>query len=120
MGYNFIVPCVVYPYDIFVSVLESDLKVTNKLKKILSEDECSDLNFLEDGYLGICCMLESGKVILRLRVNPLENCGVLVHEVFHAVEMIFNRIGLTHSRESSEAWAYLIEYLTNKILEKAK
>jgi hypothetical protein len=41
--------------------------------------------------------------------------GILAHEIFHCVEMTFSFIGLSHTEHSSEAWAYLIQFLTEKI-----
>lgn len=41
----------------------------------------------------------------------------IAHEIFHAVEYHFEKIGLPHSESSSEAWAYYIQFLTKEILE---
>jgi len=40
---------------------------------------------------------------------------IVAHEVFHAVELLMDRIGCKLTDESSEAYAYLIGYLTKEI-----
>jgi hypothetical protein len=43
--------------------------------------------------------------------------GILVHELFHAVEAIMEFIGAKHCEKSSENWAYLLQDLTERALD---
>ena len=42
---------------------------------------------------------------------------VFNHEVFHLAERILAWVGVKHDESSSEAWSYLIGYLTKRILK---
>ena len=41
----------------------------------------------------------------------------LVHEIFHATKALLENAGISLSDESEEAYAYLIGYITKKVLE---
>lgn len=44
----------------------------------------------------------------------------LVHELFHAVEYHFEKIGIKHGEDSSESWAYYIQFLMEQFILKSK
>lgn len=46
--------------------------------------------------------------------------GFLAHEIFHCVEFTFSFIEMKVNEESSEAYSYLIQYITEKIYEMFK
>ena len=71
---------------------------------------------------GRTVMLLGGQTILRLDIvkSKPDFYACLAHEVFHAVEFLFDRIGLKLSDDSGEAFAYQMQYLTRSILEKLK
>lgn len=39
---------------------------------------------------------------------------ILVHELFHATEFILDHVGMKHGDDSSEAYAYLLQYLVEQ------
>ena len=41
--------------------------------------------------------------------------GVLSHELFHLAEFHFYNVGIPHSEDTSEAWAYFIGELTRQV-----
>lgn len=47
-----------------------------------------------------------------------EDVGVLEHEILHAVFFITKEIGIEYSSESEEVYTYLLEYLTQSVLEE--
>lgn len=51
-------------------------------------------------------------IVLKGQEN---NDGNIVHEVFHLTTAIMNYVGIVLCSESEEAWAYLQQYLYNKI-----
>lgn len=67
----------------------------------------------EQTTLGRTMQLDNGQTIILFKRNP--EPSLLAHEVFHAACMILNRIGITLSDESDEAYAYLIQFITQKI-----
>ena len=60
--------------------------------------------------------LSTGAILIRFK-DDIDNPGIIAHEAFHAVIFLFEKIGIKFSYDSEEAYAYLIEYLTNEILK---
>lgn len=118
-GKNFIVSYQVYPFDVLVSISQSDDEVVRILKGLGVD---VDLECIRLKGIGKCTMLESGKTIIRLKHYPNTPVGksTLAHEVYHAVCFLMDHIGMRMSSDSEEAYAYLIGYLTEKIYEKLK
>lgn len=115
---NFIIGYTVYPFDVMVSVGETDEQLFKKLKSKGIDKNLEDCSL--EGKRGRCVMFEGGQTLIRLKGLP-KNCedyGTIAHEIFHAVAFLFNRIGIKLSMESDEAFAYAIEFLTKKIYEK--
>lgn len=103
-----------YPFDILVAIYSTDKQVKNYLKKKcnyeLDEDEERGI---ECPGVGRTAMLSNGATVLRVedRRSKGHFHATLAHEVFHAVEFLFNRVGIKHCDESSEAFAYQIGYI---------
>ena len=66
---------------------------------------------------GRTIMLRGGQTIIRLDTKDF---ATLSHEVFHAVFFLMDKIKIQLTSESEEAFAYAIQFLTNKIIEKWK
>lgn len=119
---NFIVPLVVYPYDIWFSVGESDKKFINYLGERIQDEYLVDLK--EDAISVMRPTLRGrtfhhlvgGQTIIRLPKVPVTSLerGVVSHEIFHAVDYILRRINMPLTDSSCEAWAYLIGYVTEQ------
>lgn len=62
--------------------------------------------------------LDCGVTVIWLREWSLGTRAIaqLAHEIFHAVTMVFDGIGMKLSSKSDEAYAYAIEDLTHSIL----
>lgn len=119
-SHNFIVPLVVYPFDIMFSVGETDKQLRDAINDRL-EDEHAKV-FLYDELLfnvpetrkGYTLHnLIGGQTVVRFKKNK-PDIDIVAHEIFHAIEFIFDRIGLPHSRDTSESWAYAIQYVTKE------
>lgn len=114
---NFIVPLVIYPFSIMVSLGQSDYQLRISLTK-------SNLEWEERMKLtgeGKCILLASNNVVVRTSDFPKspEQMGSLQHEIFHAVAFVMWRIGMElEIDKSEEAYAYLIGYLTKEIYTK--
>jgi hypothetical protein len=116
-GKNFIIPLVIYPFDVMVSVGESDSQLTDQLSKY--GIEWGD-DFKCSGK-GRSVIMENNQSLLRLHSYPEtnEDMGVLQHEIFHVVTFIMDRIGMPLTIcVSDEAYAYLIGYLTKEIYDR--
>ena len=115
----FIVNHGTYPFNVLVCIGNKHkeiVKFIEKRKYKLSEEEKEKLWMTGEGRTVI---LLGGQTIIRIDIKK-DFYPTLTHEVFHAVEFLFDKIGIKHSDSSSEAWAYQIEYLMGSILEKLK
>lgn len=114
-GKNFIVPLVVYPFDVMVSICQTDEEIEGELRKHLPERCYDELHLaeLKNGVQGRAVMFSNGATLLRLRhrVKYASVRGHLAHEVFHIVEMVMDRIDIKHSLECGEAYAYDYGYM---------
>lgn len=66
-------------------------------------------------------VLDHGNVsIIRMKVIPETNkdYGSLQHELFHAVTIILQQVGMTLSEDSDEAYAHMLGYLTELVYDK--
>ena len=70
--------------------------------------------------VGRCVTFDTNQTVIRLDEIPgtCADYGTLQHEIFHAVDQIFRRIGMNLSEDSDEAYAYMIGYLTQEIYKR--
>lgn len=131
-GSNFIIPLIVYPFDIMVSISQSDEAFRAAIVKHLPPDCLLDLEDdpdilrLGNTMQGRTLNLRTGyQTIMRLKDYPHGPRGhaIVAHEIFHAVSFVLWRVGLPlEVMKTDEAYAYLIEYVTGefyKHLQKA-
>lgn len=113
---------------ILFSIGESDKSFKEYVVSVLPDDYYID--FKDDE---ICGFTEShrgrtwhhligGQTIVRLPKRPVTpvEFGTLSHEIFHAVDYIFRRIGMKLGADSDEAYAYLIGYVTEQFWKEIK
>lgn len=121
---NFIIPLVVYPFDIMVSFGETNEEIGKRLSKYgLTPDDIQLASFTSETIEGRSVMFSSNQSLIRLRYLPKKpkHFGYLQHEIFHCVSFILWRIGMPLEIEKSdEAYAYLIGYVTDEIYKKLK
>lgn len=117
-----IIPLIVYPFDVMVSFDEEDSWVQAALKKfkVGSKEEISAINMDgSKGKIGRMLMFSSKQTIIRLNFMPsLDDpyeMGLLNHEIFHAVGFIMEEIDTPLNKDTHEAYAYLFQYLTERI-----
>lgn len=72
------------------------------------EDICTDESY--GGYT-----IEFGSAIVVIAKSDLIH--EITHELFHVVEKVMEYVGIKHCDESSEAFAYLLTYLTKEVCE---
>lgn len=112
-----IIPYVIYPFDLAVIYNAKYPQIEEYLKGILPDNTHHEINelFNLEIKLGRTAMFSSGQSVMVLNSRDK---GVIAHEIFHAVEFLCNRVGFRLTRHSDEAYAYLIQYLTNEIYKK--
>lgn len=111
----------VFPYDIMVAYNCNLNDIKNKLKKFKQELDEEKIEFLKSSSLASTIQLPCKAVLIYFKGKITQ--GLIAHEVYHAVIMIFNTMGIDYSSESEEAFAYMIEYYVdniNKLLDNKK
>ncbi len=118
---NFVIPYVIYPFDVMVSIGEDDEVLKKKLIKHGANVNNTDLSH-HHTQRGRCIMFEDHQTLIRLYQFPKTptQFGHLQHEIFHAVEFVMDRMNMPLTKESDEAYAYLIGYLTTEIYKRLK
>lgn len=111
----FVVDHGTYPFDVMVCIGMSHDEVLSRLKKRGYEPDKDEADGIRMDGVGRTCMLKSGATVLQVRTN---NHGQIAHEIYHAVEFLFDRIGVKYKMTSSETWAYQIQFLTDEIYKK--
>lgn len=120
---NFIVSYELFPFDVMFSFGETDDEITKALMKHIPKEQHSDIKdvMYSANGTGRCAMLSCGATVVRLKGIPKSaiNFANLQHEIFHAVEFLFWKIGVKHDPETNgEVYAYTIQYLTERVYEK--
>lgn len=120
----FIIPLVVYPFDVMVSIDEPDHILLKRLIKYgNTQEECSELLNMRETSQGRTVMLPSNQTVIRLKtqLKKYDMISTMNHEVFHATTFIMHTIGVRFELfKSDEAYAYLIGYLTREISKRIK
>lgn len=122
-SYNGIIKLTIYPFDVMLSVNQTDkqfVKSLGKYKMPNFEDDILHLESLGDNRQGRTILLDKSVFIVRLNYWPENEKGIalLVHELFHVTSMLLDHIGMELSIGTScEAYAYLLQYLTQYVLE---
>ncbi len=115
---GFVVNLAVYPFDILVWFGEDIAKMGKKLKKHISSAEVDEL-LAQDFDRGKTCLFSTSQTVLWLPKPPQDagDMAALNHEIFHAVSLILNKVGMKLD-DSEEAYAYLIQYVSEQIYRK--
>lgn len=119
---NFLVPLQVYPFDIMVSIDQTDEQLLKSVKKYgINSNDIEEIINLPKTVKGRTLIIYgTNQTFIRLIKHPKKptDYNALHHEIFHAVDFILRKIGIKLSQDSDEAYAYLIGYVTEKIYEK--
>ena len=69
--------------------------------------------YLQDSNAMVVRVLDKLYIILPFDATH----GVIAHEIYHLVKLILNHRGVKYCEESEEAYAYLIDWLTDEIYD---
>ena len=116
-SFHFVVPLVIYPFDVYVSVNESDGVLKKGLGDYASEWDLGQLMGLGETVLARAHMCESNLSVIRFNLREgVELCGLISHECFHIVTFVMRAIGMKMEvGVSDEAYAYLLGYLVGEV-----
>jgi hypothetical protein len=112
---HFSINYVIYPFTLFVSVLESDDTVIRQVKTLVPEDMHDELakTIRASHSCANTIQTPAGLTLIRFREEP--SAGLIAHEALHAVEFVMDYI---RNDEVNEAWNYLLQYIVNEITSK--
>lgn len=127
-GKYFIVPLDIYRHDVWFSIGQTDKDFLKSINEGLPDEFMVDLKDDSISHMDESCNgrtwhhLIGGQTVIRLREAPktAQQLGTLSHEIFHAVDYIFRRIGISLSEQSEEAYAYAIGYVTEQFWNNIK
>lgn len=110
------IPATIYPSNIYIFKGFTYETAFHDLTSI-SEDTLKIITSIMFQNPGYTIMIPDGSVIILLRSDMCKDVSIIAHEAFHAVEFIMERVGILHSPETSEAFAYLLGYIVKKIMK---
>jgi len=117
---NFIISLIVYPYDVMVSIGETDKQLKKRLAYYDIHDD-KTWKYSSPNKCAKSAIFMGDQCLIRIKGNPTTavDFGNLQHEIFHVVTLVMQRIGMDLKiKVSDEAYAYLIGYLTKEVYEK--
>lgn len=115
-----------YAFDVLVCIGSTRTEVVDYLAKHLSyridEEESQKLEMKGSGRT---VRLKNGATVLQVELPRGKSLALfhsnIAHEIFHAVEFLFDHIGIQYDMEKSgEVFAYQIGHLTEQLYEKLK
>lgn len=117
---NKIITIELYDRDVMVH-FGSKKELRKELSKRFSKVEAHDIvETFPNEALGHTAELSGGQIILYMPHLPstTKDLSVLQHEIFHVVFFVMDKIGVTLASNCDEAFSYLIQFLTKKILDE--
>jgi len=102
----------VYPFDLVVGINEEYESFSKYLTDRLPNVICPEVKQFEGTYEARTLMFSGGQTAILFNDTTPKT---IAHEIFHAVEFLFRRIGIGLVYDSGESYAYLIGYITDEI-----
>ena len=110
--------------DVLVCIGAEDQEIISYIEKNLKYKlDDKEINAIKMDGVGRTAILSNGAMVLRLKILKYINGfhSNVAHEIFHAVEFLFENIGIKHHiNYSGEAFAYQIQHLTYEFYSKIK
>lgn len=117
MSKCFYIEPTIYPYYVYVCIGSVKEALDYFQKQVEEDPEILDEHITGD-YCAYTLRLPNGDICMHI-LNTDNLVPVIVHESFHVVEFVFNRIDITHTIETSEAFAYYLQYIFTQIYKNA-
>lgn len=119
---NFIIPLTPFPFDVMVSLNQSNKDLDDNLKiysRSINDDEVLKELGTRKKYGGRTIKFIGGQTILRLNFMPQVNdpfeMALLQHEIFHVIEFLLADIEVPLNNHTSEIYAYMLQNLTSEV-----
>lgn len=120
---SFHVKCEIYPLRLFC-FFGSREDLFKELERFVIKKDLDEMKGFTYGA-GKVIQYNNLDMILWMPIIPKDysHYGTLAHEIFHTVEYLFEIIGIEHHPKTSEAWTYMVQFVTTEIykgLDKLK
>lgn len=95
-------------------------ELRKELKRFFHKPDANEIvDAFPENALGHTAELSGGQIVLYMPHLPMSatDWSVLQHEIFHVAFFVMDKIGITLAANCDEAYSYLIQFLTKKILE---
>lgn len=115
---NKIISIDIYDRDVMVHFGEKK-HLKARLSKIFGCKKSSEIVSMISGEeKGKSFLLPGGQMILYMPNLPkdIKGLSILAHEIFHIANFTLEKAGINLTSDSDEAYSYLIEFHTKKIL----
>lgn len=115
---NKIISIDIYDRDVMVHFGEKKY-LKAKLSKIFGNEQASEIvSTISGKEKGKSLLLPGGQMVLYMPDFPkdIKGISILAHEIFHITNFTLEEAGINLTSDSDEAYSYLIEFLTKKIL----
>lgn len=115
---NAIIECDIFRSDVMVHFGNLD-GIKEVLSSFMTKDEIKEIyDSLYETKRGKTIILDKGQVIVYMPNIPTTpfDFASLQHELLHAVWFITGRVGITPSADSEEVYNYLLDYLTERVI----
>lgn len=110
------IPIHPYPKKLFLIINEADSSVAYHFHK--EADSFKAIYSLPPEDEARTIRTSRGTTVIRFGQVPT-NPGTIAHEAFHATYSILDYVGAKLSDDSEECFAYLLDFITQKIHEEA-
>lgn len=115
-----IIPIDIFVSDVVVSINQTDDELYNFLQYRFSRQEFNSA--WHDWKADARTITHvDGFVVIRFRSKIKNNpdyISLVAHEAFHAACSILENVGIKHTRDTDEVYAYLIQLIVREILKK--
>ena len=106
--------CEVYNFNIIVSFHSNYKQLKKELEKISKDDKVYNFNSIGSGA---CLQFDCNTFFIWIKEDTP---GIRAHEIFHCVHFMMDEIECVLNDDTKEPYAYLIEYITDKIYKFKK
>jgi hypothetical protein len=113
-----VIPIEIYCTELVVSIGQTDDEIFDECKKRWEWDKYESVVISSVSSQSLANFSSNSKMFMIRFKEKEPKDGLIAHEAFHAAFRILNSIGLNPSYETEEAYAYLLDYIVNKIKEK--
>lgn len=105
----------IYPKAVVVFRGDSKKKMLKFFKQSFPEQHHKEIeDRFTAAYKGFTVILDCGDVLIHLTNDA--GTGTIVHECFHAVEFLFEYLGLEFGNPPNEAYAYYLAFLVKEVV----